>query len=146
MTNRVILVGRVGRDAETRNTNAGTMSTFSVATSETFKKKDGEKVEKTEWHKIVVFNENLAKISEKICRKGALVYIEGALQTRKWKDQKGEDRYSTEVVLKSYGGMITVLASPKGGGSSDDRDDDRDARSSGGGKSTHDDMDDSIPF
>jgi single-strand DNA-binding protein len=150
MLNKVILIGRIGRDAELRTISSGSkMATFSLATSEHFKNKNGEKSEKTEWHQIVVFSDNLATIAEKICRKGRLVYIEGALQTRKWKDKDGKERYSTEVVLKSFGGVITVLSGGKDGRSSD-RDDDGDSRSndrasSSSGK-TRDDLDDEIPF
>lgn len=110
--NRVILVGRLGGNAEVKHLPDGrTMAYFSVATSENWRDKgSGEKKEKTEWHKVVIFNDNLVTFVEQYCKKGDQVYVEGQLQTRKWKDQSGADRYSTEVVVKSFGGRITKLS------------------------------------
>ncbi len=109
--NRVMLIGNVGRDPEMRSTQDGRrIANFSIATSESWRdKSSGERKERTEWHRIVVFNENLAEIVEKYVRKGSKLYVEGALQTRKWTDQAGVERYSTEVVLSAYHGQIVLL-------------------------------------
>jgi single-strand DNA-binding protein len=111
--NKVILVGNVGRDPEMRSTNDGRrIANFSIATSETWKDRvSGERKERTEWHRVVVFNENLAEIVEKYVHKGSKLYVEGALQTRKWTDNAGVERYSTEIVLAAYRGSITLLDS-----------------------------------
>ena len=104
--NKVILVGNLGRDPEVRSTqNGDKIVNFSIATSERWKDKStGEQREKTEWHRIVIFNENLARIAEQYLRKGSSVYVEGQLQTRKWQDQSGAEKYTTEVVLQRYRG------------------------------------------
>lgn len=109
--NRVMLIGSLGRDPEVRNTNSGTkIVNLSVATSETWKDRtSGERREATEWHRVVIFAEGIADIAERYLRKGSKVYIEGALQTRKWQDQSGQDRYSTEIVLKPYSGKLVML-------------------------------------
>ncbi len=115
--NKVILVGNLGRDPEVRSTQDGTKIThLSVATTDTWRDRtSGERRERTEWHRIVIFNEKLGEVAEKYLRKGAKVYLEGALQTRKWTDQSGQDRYTTEVVLQRYRGEMTML-DPRGGG------------------------------
>lgn len=112
--NKVILVGRVGKDPEIRATQAGKeIASFSLATSETWKEKgSGERKEKTEWHNVVVFNDGLVNVVKSYVTKGMLLYIEGALATRKWVDKEGKDRYSTEVVLQGFGGTLTMLSSP----------------------------------
>jgi len=111
--NKVILVGNLGRDPEVRHTQDGTkIVNFSMATSESWKDKTtGERREKTEWHRVVIFNERLAEIAEKYLHKGSKVYIEGALQTRKWTGNDGQERYTTEVVLQRYRGELTMLDS-----------------------------------
>lgn len=115
--NKVILVGSLGRDPEIKSTQNGVkIANFSLATSESWKDKaTGERKEKTEWHKIVVFNENLVNVVENYLKKGALVYVEGQLQTRKWQDKDGADRYSTEIVLQAFNGTITMLGGKKDG-------------------------------
>ncbi len=109
--NKVILVGNLGRDPEIRSTQDGTqIATFSLATSETWRdRQSGERRERTEWHRVVVFNENLVKIVGQYLKKGAKVYIEGQLQTRKWTDQSGQEKYTTEVVLPRFRGELTML-------------------------------------
>jgi single-strand DNA-binding protein len=108
--NRVMLIGSLGRDPEIRTLNSGErVANFSVATSERWKK-DGEQKEKTEWHNVVVFNDGLATICEKYLKKGSKVYIEGAIQTRKWTDKDGNERYSTEIVIQRFGGNIVLLS------------------------------------
>ncbi len=115
--NKVILVGNLGKDPEARTmNNGGEVVSFSLATSERWNDKDGNRQEKTEWHNVVIFNENLGKIAKQYCRKGQPVYIEGQLQTRKWTDQNGNDRYTTEVVLQRYRGELTLLGNREGGG------------------------------
>ena len=111
--NKVILIGNLGRDPEIRSTQDGTrVANLSVATSENWRDKNtGERRERTEWHRVVIFNERLVEIVEQYLRKGAKVYIEGQLQTRKWQDQSGADRYSTEVVMNRYRGELTMLDS-----------------------------------
>lgn len=118
--NKVILVGNVGRDPEVRRLNSGEpVASFSVATSETWRDKaSGERRERTEWHNVVIFNENLAKIAEQYVKKGSKVYLEGQLQTRKYTDKNGQERQTTEVVLQRYRGELTLLDSRGGGGSS----------------------------
>ncbi|HBJ74110.1 MAG TPA: single-stranded DNA-binding protein [Syntrophaceae bacterium] len=165
--NKVIIVGNLGRDPEVRSfPNGGKVVNLRIATSESWRdKQSGEKKERTEWHSVAIFNENLAKIAEQYLRKGSTVYIEGQLETRKWQDQSGADRYTTEVVLRPYRGEMTLLGGRDGGsgggggGSNEDRggpDDYRGgggARSSGsfaggggGGSSPRPDLDDEIPF
>lgn len=116
--NKVILVGNLGADPEIRRTQDGRpIANLRIATSESWKDKNsGEKREKTEWHRVVIFNEGLCRVVEQYLKKGAKVYIEGQLQTRKWQDQTGQDRYSTEVVLQNFNSVLTMLDSPGGGG------------------------------
>ena len=116
--NKVILVGNLGADPEIRQTKDGRpIANLSVATGESWKDKNtGERREKTEWHRVVIFNEGLTKIAEQYLRKGSKVYLEGQLQTRKWQDQNGQDKYTTEVVLQGYNGNLTMLDSRQGGG------------------------------
>jgi len=124
--NKVILVGNLGKDPEIRRTQDGrAIANMSIATSETWRdKQSGERKERTEWHRIVIFNEGLAKVAEQYLKKGAKVYIEGQLQTRKWTDQQGVERYSTEVVLQAFNGTLKMLDSRNGGGRSDGADQD----------------------
>ena len=112
--NKVILIGNVGADPQIRRTQDGRpIANLSLATSETWRdKQTGERKEKTEWHRVVVFNENLAKIVEQYVKKGSKIYVEGALHTRKWTDQSGAEKYSTEVVLQGFNGTLTLLGSP----------------------------------
>jgi single-strand DNA-binding protein len=116
--NKVILVGNLGRDPEVRHSQSGNpIVNLSVATSENWRDRaTGERRERTEWHRVVIFNENLAKIAEQYLKKGSKVYLEGSLQTRKWQDQSGQDRYSTEVVLGRFRGEMTLLDSRGEGG------------------------------
>ena len=116
--NKVILVGNLGKDPEVRRMTSGDpVVNLSVATSESWRDKaSGEKKEKTEWHRVVIFNKNLADVAEKYLRKGAKVYLEGALQTRKWTDKDGAEKYSTEVVLQNFRGELTMLDGKSGGG------------------------------
>lgn len=107
--NKVILVGNVGKDPEVRRMTSGDpVVSLSLATSESWKK-DGERVEKTEWHRIVIFNKHIADVAEKYVRKGSKVYVEGQLQTRKWTDKDGADKYSTEIVLQNFRGELQLL-------------------------------------
>ncbi|WP_037227290.1 single-stranded DNA-binding protein [Roseobacter sp. GAI101] len=117
--NKVILIGNLGRDPEVRSfQNGGKVCNLRIATSETWKDRNtGERREKTEWHTVAIFQEGLVRIAEQYLKKGSKVYIEGQLQTRKWQDQSGADRYSTEVVLQGFGGTLTMLDGPSGGGS-----------------------------
>jgi len=119
--NKVILIGNVGKDPEIRSTNDGTrIANFTLATSETWRDKgSGERRERTEWHRIVIFNDRLTEVVEKYVKKGAKLYIEGALQTRKWTDKEGQERYTTEVVLQRFRGELTMLDSRGGGGGGD---------------------------
>ncbi len=116
--NKVILVGNLGRDPEIRSTQDGTrVANLSVATSESWRDKaSGERKERTEWHRVVIFNDRLVEIAEKYLKKGSKIYIEGALQTRKWTDNSGQERYSTEVVLQKFRGELTMLDGRGGGG------------------------------
>lgn len=109
--NKVTLIGNLGRDPEVRSTQDGMkIVNLSIATSESWKDRNsGERRERTEWHRVVIFNENLGKVAEQYLRKGSKVYLEGALQTRKWTDQNGQDKYTTEVVLQRYRGELTML-------------------------------------
>ena len=115
--NKVILVGNLGRDPESRSfQNGGKVVNLRIATSESWKDRNsGEKKEKTEWHSVAIFNEGLANVAEKYLRKGSKVYIEGALQTRKWQDAQGQDKYSTEIVLQGFNSVLTMLDGPNGG-------------------------------
>lgn len=116
--NKVILIGNLGRDPEVRTfQNGGKVCNLRIATSETWKDRNtGERRERTEWHSVAIFNENLARLAEQYLRKGSKVYIEGKLETRKWQDQSGQDRYTTEVVLRPFAGELTFLDSRDGGG------------------------------
>ena len=115
--NKVILIGNLGRDPESRSfSNGGKVCNLRIATSETWKdKQTGERKERTEWHSVAIFSEGLANVAERYLRKGSKVYIEGQLRTRKWQDQSGNDRYSTEVVIDGFNGSMTMLDGPGGG-------------------------------
>ena len=142
--NKVILIGNLGKDPEVRNSQAGDkIVSFSVATSESWTDKaSGERKERTEWHRVVVFNEQIAGVAEKYLKKGAKVYVEGQLQTRKWTDQSGQEKYTTEIVLARYKGEMTMLSSANGNERSATR------TEAGGGylPRTGSDMDEDIPF
>jgi single-strand DNA-binding protein len=154
--NKVILIGNLGRDPETRTfSNGGKVCNLRIATSENWKDRNtGERRERTEWHSVAIFSEPLARVAEQYLKKGSKVYIEGQLETRKWQDQSGQDRYSTEVVLRPYRSELTMLdgrgeGGGGGGGYPDDRGgsgggygDDR----GGGGGGGYSDSDDEIPF
>ena len=115
--NKVILVGNLGADPEARSlNNGGEVVNIRVATSEQWKDRDGNRQERTEWHNVVIFNENLGKVAKSYLRKGSKVYLEGQIQTRKWTDQSGNDRYTTEVVLQRFRGELVLLDSRDGGG------------------------------
>ena len=115
--NKVILVGNLGNDPESRSfANGGEVVNLSVATTESWKDRDGNKQERTEWHRVVIFNENLGRVAKQYLRKGSKVYLEGQLQTRKWQDNSGQDKYSTEVVLQRFRGELVLLDSRGGGG------------------------------
>jgi single-strand DNA-binding protein len=159
--NKVILVGNLGADPEVRRTQDGRpIVNLRVATSETWRDKaTSERKERTEWHRVVIFNENLAKIAEQYLKKGSRVYLEGQLQTRKWQDQQGQDRYSTEVVLQFNGQLVLLDRAGGGGGGYGPDDSGSDFGSSSGGPRSaparqpamagagrRDDMDDEIPF
>src|SRR3954471_12428205 len=124
--NKVILIGNLGKDPEIRRTQDGRpIANLSVATSESWRDKtSGERKEKTEWHRVVIFNEGLCKIVEQYLKKGSKVYLEGALQTRKWQDKDGNDKYSTEVVLQGFNSQLTMLDTRGGGGGADASDND----------------------
>ena len=159
--NKVILIGNLGRDPEVRTfQNGGKVCNLRIATSDRWRdKQSGENRERTEWHSVAIFSEPLARIAEQYLRKGSKVYIEGQLETRKWQDQSGQDRYSTEVVLRPYRGELTLLdgrgeggGGGMGGGYDDpgygesgDRGGDR-GGSRGGSRGFASDMDDEIPF
>ncbi|MGN6114134.1 MAG: single-stranded DNA-binding protein [Nitrobacter sp.] len=159
--NKVILVGNLGADPEIKRTQDGRpIANLRIATSETWRDKNsGERKEKTEWHRVVIFNEGLCRVAEQYLKKGAKVYIEGQLQTRKWTDQNNVEKYSTEVVLQNFNSVLTMLDSRGGGGGSFGSDDAggdfgsgspsggaprRVAAAGGGGRRS--DMDDDIPF
>lgn len=120
--NKVILVGNLGRDPEVRSTQDGReIANITIATSESWKDKNtGERKEKTEWHRVVIFNENLVRVAKNYLKKGAKVYVEGALQTRKYTDKDGSEKYSTEVVLQGFGGTLTMLDGKREDGGSND--------------------------
>jgi single-strand DNA-binding protein len=155
--NKVILIGNLGADPEIRSLNSGErVANLRIATSETWRdRSSGERKEKTEWHRVVVFNENIVKVCEQYLRKGAKVYIEGSIQTRKWADQSGQEKFSTEIVLQKFRGELTMLdGRAEGGGAGD-----RDSGGYGGGFSSGPrnqssapredfsaDLDDEIPF
>lgn len=116
--NKVILIGNLGRDPEIRTfDNGGKVANLRLATSETWKDKTtGERKERTEWHSVAIFGEGLVRVAEQYLRKGSKIYVEGQLQTRKWQDSEGQDRYSTEVVLQGFGGVLTMLDGKNDGG------------------------------
>jgi single-strand DNA-binding protein len=156
--NKVILIGNLGRDPEIRSTQDGTrVANLALATSESWRDKvSGERKERTEWHRVVIFNERLVEIVEKYLRKGSKIYVEGALQTRKWTDQQGQDRYSTEVVLQRFRGELTMLDGARGGPPAEAGYDESNgggfepgrgaAPSAGRGRAPSNDLDDEIPF
>jgi len=152
--NKVILVGNLGADPEIRSLNSGDrVANLRVATSETWRDRNsGERKEKTEWHRVVIFNDNLVKVAESYLRKGSKVYIEGSLQTRKWQDQSGQEKYSTEVVLQKFRGELTMLDgrggddAGEGGGYSGGFSSGPRAQSSGPREEFSADLDDEIPF
>jgi len=154
--NKVILVGNLGRDPEVRHTQQGGLIVqLSLATSENWRDKaSGERKERTEWHRVVIFNEKMAEVAQKYLRKGAKIYVEGQLQTRKWTDQSGAEKYTTEVVLPRFGGTMTMLDGRSGGGGDPGDDFGGGGGGSGGGGGgsdrgpapTRGDMDDDIPF
>jgi single-strand DNA-binding protein len=148
--NKVILVGNLGKDPEVRSfQNGGKVCSFSIATSESWKDKtSGEKKERTEWHRVSIFNENLVGIAERFLKKGSKVYLEGQLETRKWTDKDGQEKYTTEVVLRPYRGELTMLDGKSAGGSSAMMSGDDSAPSFGpsAGSSSVPELDDSIPF
>ena len=159
--NKVILIGNLGRDPEIRSTQDGTkVANLSLATSESWRDKNtGERKERTEWHRVVIFNERLVDVVEKYVKKGSKLYIEGALQTRKWTDNTGAEKYTTEVVLQRFRGELTMLDGARGGGggiggsSPDDMGSGGSSSggggmggSRGGGAGGSQDLDDEIPF
>jgi single-strand DNA-binding protein len=146
--NKVILVGNLGKDPEVRRMQSGDpVVNLSIATSETWRDKaSGERKEKTEWHRVVIFNKNLAEIAEKYLRKGAKVYVEGSLQTRKWSDKDGQEKYSTEIVLQNFRGELTMLDSKGEGGGGGGRASYGGASESPASFDRGSDMDDEIPF
>ena len=154
--NKVILIGNLGADPEIRRTQDGRpIANLRVATSESWRDKTtGERKEKTEWHRVVVFNEGLCKIIEQYLKKGSKVYLEGALQTRKWTDKEGHERYSTEVVLQGFNSQLTMLDTRGGGAGADNGDEfgssgpsvSRERKPAMAGAGKRDDMDDEIPF
>ena len=157
--NKVILVGNLGRDPEIRSTQDGTkVANLSLATSESWRDKNtGERKERTEWHRVVIFNERLVDVVEKYVKKGSKLYIEGALQTRKWTDNTGAEKYTTEVVLQRFRGELTMLDGGRGGGAGIGGSSPDDMGSSGGtgsgggmggsrGGGSSQDLDDEIPF
>lgn len=137
--NKVILIGNLGRDPEVRSTQDGAkIVQLSLATSESWKDRaTGERRERTEWHRVVIFNERLAEIAEQYLRKGSKIYIEGQLQTRKWQDKEGQDRYTTEIVLNKFRGELTML---------DGRSDEGNKDAPPAGTGINADLDDPIPF
>ena len=173
--NKVMLIGNLGQDPEVRSfQNGGKVCNLRIATSETWKDRDGQRQERTEWHSVAIFSEGLVNVAERYLRKGSKVFVEGQLQTRKWQDQSGSDRYSTEIVLRGFNGTLTMLdgrgeGGGGGGGGSGGRGNwsDGDAGggsgggsnwnqggggsggqggSSGGSSNFGDDLDDDIPF
>jgi single-strand DNA-binding protein len=147
--NKVILVGNLGRDPETRTfPSGGKVVNLRVATSENWRdKQTGERRERTEWHSVAIYNENLGRIAEQYLRKGSKVYLEGQLETRKWQDQSGQDRYSTEVALRPYRGELTLLDSRgEGGGGGGGYGQDPGDSFGGSSGSPAGEVDDEIPF
>ena len=115
--NKAIILGRLGRDPEVRNfQNGGKVVNLRIATSERYKDREGNQQERTEWHAVAIFNERLGEVAEKYLRKGSTVYIEGKLETRKWQDKDGQDRYTTEIVLRNFGGELTMIGGRASGG------------------------------
>ena len=143
--NKVILVGNLGADPEIRRLNSGDpVVNLRIATSESWRdRQSGERKERTEWHSVVIFNEQLAKVAEQYLRKGSLVYLEGQLQTRKWQDQNGQDRYTTEIVLQRYRGELQMLDG-KPDGERQDRPSERNGYAEP--RHSHADLEDEIPF
>ena len=157
--NKVILVGNLGADPEARSlNNGGEVVNMRVATSEQWKDRDGNRQERTEWHNVVIFNENLGRVAKSYLKKGSKVYLEGQIQTRKWTDQSGNDRYTTEVVLQRFRGELVLLDSRDGGGGRGAFNEDFAADDFGGGGSSSrpqqrpqpaafdTDLDDDVPF
>ena len=148
--NKVLLIGRLGADPEIKQmVNGKSVARLSLATSQSWKDKNtGEKKEKTEWHRVVVFNEGLVNVVQQYLKKGAQVYIEGQISTRKWKDeQSGQDKYSTEVVIQGYNSSLTMLGSGGGGAISNDTTAQQISKNTDeGSQSTQNDLDDEIPF
>ncbi|RPF71003.1 single-stranded DNA-binding protein [Aurantiacibacter spongiae] len=166
--NKVMLIGNLGQDPEVRSfQNGGKVCNLRIATSEQWKDRNtGERQERTEWHTVAIFSEGLVSVAERFLRKGSKVYVEGQLQTRKWQDQQGNDRYSTEIVLRGFNGTLTMLDGASGGGGGGgggQRGGGEDwgrgggsgdfgggsgggGSSSGGGNASYDDLDDDIPF
>lgn len=146
--NKVILIGHLGKDPESRSSNGGNkIVSFSLATSESWRdKQTGDRKEKTEWHNVVIFNENVAGVAEKYCKKGSKVYLEGKLRTRKW-SKDGVDRYTTEVVLENFNGQLVLLDGKDGGSRSSDSGGGESLPAlSGGGSGGGAPVDDDIPF
>ena len=153
--NKVILVGNLGADPEIRSLGSGDrVANLRIATSESWRDRtSGERKEKTEWHRVVIFNDNLVKVAESYLRKGSTVYIEGAIQTRKWADASGVEKYSTEIVLQKFRGELTMLGGRGDAGGASDRDEGgygfgggAPAKKSGPSESFSADLDDEIPF
>ena len=163
--NKVILVGNLGKDPEVRRLGSGEpVVNLSLATSESWKDKaTGERKEKTEWHRVVIFNENIARVAEQYLKKGSKVYVEGQLQTRKWQDQSGQEKYTTEVVIQRFRGDLTILDGRGGGGGAEHGEGESGQVSRGGdfgrsspmekkpamagsGSGRYNDLDDDIPF
>lgn len=142
--NKVIIVGNLGRDPEVRTfQNGGKVVNLRIATSETWRdKQSGERKERTEWHSVAIMNEPLAKIADQYLKKGSTVYIEGQLETRKWQDQSGQDRYSTEIVLRPFSGTLTLLGGRGDGGGRDQGGEQKQGSQQG----QSGDVDDEIPF
>ena len=170
--NKVMLIGNLGADPEVRSfQNGGKVCNLRIATTENWKDREGQRQERTEWHTVAIFSEGLVSVAERFLRKGSKVFVEGQLQTRKWQDQSGQDRYTTEIVLRGFSGTLTMLDGPQGsggsgggsgggnrndwdqggrsssgGGSDWGRGGNSDKPSSGGGSDFADDLDDDIPF
>jgi len=151
--NKVLLIGRLGNDPEIRTTQDGrSVVSFSLATSDTWRDKNtNERKERTEWHRVVIFNEGLSKVVEQYVKKGSRVYLEGQLQTRKWQDQSGQERYTTEIVLQNYSGNLTILDSLNDGpasiqSSSSSQLDQFNQTTSASSEEIADEFDDEIPF
>ncbi len=145
--NKVIIIGNLGRDPEVRRFPAGGMVVnLRIATSESWRdKQTGERKERTEWHSVAIFDEGIAKVAEQYLRKGSTIYIEGQLETRKWQDQSGADRYSTEVVLRPFRSALTMIGAKREGGE-DESPQGQSGGAPSGGRSDMDDMNSEIPF